>query len=94
MQVAAWNAMMAAQMGERQWEVERGQYMVQVQADQPDARLCRCPVCGQENAKAGNNNLMRCWACNSHFCYSCRTWLRQRAGDHYGPRGCRQHSAD
>ena len=93
-EVDRWNEMW--QVGwagqERVEGVDRGMVM----AGRPGARLCRCPVCGQENAKEGNNNLMRCWACNSHFCYACRGWLRQKVGAHYGPggAGCKQHSSD
>ncbi len=95
LQVAAWNAMMAAQMGERQWEVEQGMMMMQLHAGRPGARGCRCPVCGQENIKADNNNLIRCWSCGNHFCFSCRTWLKQRVGQHFvGNNTCKQHSAD
>lgn len=57
-------------------------------------RFCRCPGCGQENAKFGNLNLIRCWACTKHFCYACRARLEGKPGAHFGPRGCKQHSAD
>ncbi len=57
-------------------------------------RLCRCVVCGQENVKQGGNNNVRCWACNCHFCYLCRTWLRNKPGAHFGPGRCKQHSED
>lgn len=56
------------------------------------ARLCRCPVCGQENLREGRNNLLRCWSCTSHFCYACRTWLRSKVGQHFvGAGACKQH---
>ncbi|KXZ48731.1 hypothetical protein GPECTOR_25g315 [Gonium pectorale] len=60
------------------------------------ARMCRCVVCGQPNAKEGGNNCIRCWSCNGHFCYLCRTWLRNRPGQHFGtgPGRCRQHTDD
>ena len=45
---------------------------------------------------AGNNNHMACWSCTSHFCYLCRAVLRGKGagGSHFGPRGCKQHTAD
>ena len=59
-------------------------------------RGCFCPCCGQLNNKVGGNNHLCCWSCSAHFCYSCRAVLRGRGagGAHFGPRGCRQHSAD
>ena len=45
---------------------------------------------------AGNNNHMACWSCTSHFCYLCRVVLRGKGagGSHFGPSGCKQHTAD
>ncbi|KAK9814225.1 hypothetical protein WJX72_002540 [[Myrmecia] bisecta] len=62
----------------------------------PGMRVCPCPQCGQANMKVGNNNHMACWACTCHFCYSCRKLLRGKGigAAHYGPKGCKQHSAD
>ncbi|KAF8064657.1 Rnf14 [Scenedesmus sp. PABB004] len=81
-EIARWNAMWGGP-GERAREVEMGQALMRVRLQQAPAggvRLCRCPVCGQENLRDGRNNLMRCWSCKSHFCYSCRAWLRAKRG--------------
>lgn len=67
--------------------------MMQVLGGLAGAQLCRCPVCGQENARQARNNLLRCWACNSHFCAACRGWLRGKVMAHYAPgSACKQHS--
>eukprot|EP00879_Flechtneria_rotunda_P008356 GHRR01008753.1.p1 GENE.GHRR01008753.1~~GHRR01008753.1.p1 ORF type:complete len:156 (+),score=28.10 GHRR01008753.1:2021-2488(+) len=89
-EINRWNALMW--QNERAREVEMGQVMMQVRGNAPGARFCRCPVCGQENLREGRNNLMRCWSCNCHFCYSCKSWLRGRVGQHYiGQSACKQH---
>ncbi|KAL6766767.1 hypothetical protein ACKKBG_A37275 [Auxenochlorella protothecoides x Auxenochlorella symbiontica] len=58
--------------------------------------IAPCPQCGQFIEKQGGNNHMLCWSCTSHFCYLCRRLLLRRGegATHFGPSGCRQHSAD
>ena len=87
------------------WEQQMNANFVAAEARQRDAyvagldaRLTRCPGCRQQNYKLGNNNHVRCWSCNQHFCYACRKVVRRgtETTAHYGagPGKCRQHSAD
>ncbi|XP_048500755.1 uncharacterized protein LOC104893002 isoform X2 [Beta vulgaris subsp. vulgaris] len=76
-----------------EWEVRINarQVLGQLQAQAFPANARPCPMCGQLNAKVGNNNHIFCWACQNHYCYLCRKAVR-RSSEHYGPKGCKQHS--
>ncbi|CAL8470867.1 g10409 [Coccomyxa elongata] len=83
-----------------QVQVERAQVRHRVWMDMnPGAAQVPCPQCGQRNAKVLNNNLIRCWACSTNYCYLCRQLLRGSrergagAGSHFGKGKCKQHSA-
>ncbi|XP_021765620.1 E3 ubiquitin-protein ligase RNF14-like [Chenopodium quinoa] len=76
-----------------QWEEHMNERQVigQIQAHLFAANARPCPGCKQLNVKVGNNNHIFCWACQNHYCYLCRKMVR-RSSEHYGPKGCKQHS--
>lgn len=77
------------------WEerINERQIVGQIQAGGVGIHGHPCPNCKQINAKVGNNNHIFCWACQNHYCYSCGKMVR-RSTQHYGPKGCKQHSKD
>ncbi|KAL4570468.1 hypothetical protein LXL04_026123 [Taraxacum kok-saghyz] len=77
----------------RQWEEQMNprQVMGQIQGELFGDRGHSCPQCGQLNGKVGNNNHIFCWACQGHYCYLCRKMVR-RGSQHFGPKGCKQHT--
>lgn len=76
-----------------QWEerINARQVLGQIHAQIFIANSQPCPNCRQLNSKVGNNNHIFCWACQNHYCYLCRKPVR-RSSQHYGPKGCKQHS--
>ncbi|GLT58565.1 hypothetical protein SLA2020_314480 [Shorea laevis] len=77
----------------QQWEdrMNARQVLGQVHAQLFAGHGRPCPSCRQFNAKVGNNNHIFCWACQQHYCYLCRQMVR-RSSQHYGPKGCKQHT--
>lgn len=77
----------------RQWEERMNirQVVGQIQAELNPATVHLCPICKQRNAKVGDNNHIFCWSCQTHYCYLCHKTVR-RGSQHFGPKGCKQHS--
>ncbi|XP_026411050.1 E3 ubiquitin-protein ligase RNF14-like [Papaver somniferum] len=87
----------------RRWEAEmtprqtgllrqERQILNEVRAEDPANHPSSCPICRQMNTKVENNNHIFCWSCEKHYCYLCRKIVK-RGSQHYGPKGCKQHSA-
>lgn len=53
--------------------------------------LCPCPICGCWNEKFDTNNHISCMGCRGHYCALCQKRVL-KSSEHYGPRGCQQHT--
>ncbi|XP_021893611.1 E3 ubiquitin-protein ligase RNF14-like isoform X2 [Carica papaya] len=71
--------------------VNARQVVGQARAELYVERAHLCPNCRQFNAKVGNNNHILCRTCHVHYCYLCKKIVR-RSSQHYGPKGCKQHT--
>uniref|UniRef100_A0A453CWB2 RING-type domain-containing protein n=1 Tax=Aegilops tauschii subsp. strangulata TaxID=200361 RepID=A0A453CWB2_AEGTS len=81
------------------WEMQMNQRQQRQVVAQAQAEIFEgeygypCPTCRNPIPKIGNNNHLYCWACQRHFCALCRKVVL-KTSQHFGPRGCKQHTAD
>ena len=51
-----------------------------------------CPSCGQKCLKMQRNNHIKCWLCNTNFCFICKHKITGTITAHFKPGQCLQHS--
>ncbi|XP_077981091.1 E3 ubiquitin-protein ligase RNF14-like [Glandiceps talaboti] len=80
----------------RQRELAQGaQDVAEVLTLHPEKKkyLKQCPTCHQKNLKQNNNNHLKCWCCNSNFCFLCGQRIVGKVTSHFTTQSaCKQHT--
>ena len=76
----------------RQHEGQRAVQRVLELAPEQRRNAINCPTCAQQSIKMERNNHIKCWLCQTNFCFMCRKAINGNVTNHFKRSTCKQHS--